>query len=195
MELWYSEPKKNLVDAIEEGKIVRVTEEYARKENLPVLRKHKKPDEKKQKKEEEDSSILDLKKNLYYKKNQVLGELLSNFNWHIVKKRRDLNLTRRQLAEKLGESENTIKLLENGILPKEDFVVINKLQDILGLNLRKDKQDFTQSPRTLIQEPTPIKFNESPQIVKNEVKEKIEKKEDVKEAKGRMLGDDIELLE
>jgi len=39
METWHQESKENLVDAIEEGKIVKVSQEYALREHLPIIRK------------------------------------------------------------------------------------------------------------------------------------------------------------
>ena len=142
MEQWSPQPKNELVEAIEEGRIVKVTEEYAQREGLLVLRKHRlQIQEKQQKKKEEENlpELQDLRKAQYYKGNQVLSELIDNFQWHIIKKRRALGLTRKRLAEKLGETEHTIKLMENGVLPREDFVIVNKLQNFFG----KQKSDQT----------------------------------------------------
>ena len=129
-------------------------------------------------------SLQDLRKTQYYKGSQVLSELVDNFQWHIIKKRRALGLTRKRLAEKLGETENTIKLLENGVLPREDFVIINKLQNFFSFNIRKDKKDFAHSPRSLIKEQ------------KQEDKEsQIKSQKSDAETKTKMLGNDIELIE
>ena len=156
MEPWYSQSESNLVDAIEEGKIVRVSEEYARREGLTILRIHKQEEENKAKlkknQEEEYISPYDLRKPLNWRKDQVYSELVENFHWQISKKRKALGLTRKKLAERINETEYTIKLIENGILPRGDFVIINKLQNLFSINLRKDKRDFVQSPRSFLKE-------------------------------------------
>ena len=154
MQQWYSESDDGLVDAIEEGRIVRVPELYAKKEGLTILRRpriEKQSMQKKQKQEEPYLSFDDFRKPLR-QKSQVLSELMENFHWEIKKKRRQLGITRRKIAEEIGEPEYALKLIESGILPKDDFVIINKLQDYLKLNLRKDKKDFEQSARSLISE-------------------------------------------
>jgi ribosome-binding protein aMBF1 (putative translation factor) len=185
MEQWSPQPKNELVEAIEEGKIVRVTEEYAHREGLLVLRKHRlqiQEKQQKQKREEENlPELQDMRKAQYYKGNQVISELIDNFQWHIIKKRRAVGLTRKRLAEKLGEAEHTIKLMENGVLPREDFVIINKLQSFFNFNLRKDKKDFAQSPLALIN-----KKQENPEL---------EAGKSDSEIKTKMSGSDIELIE
>ncbi len=152
MESWNGEFNDNFVEAIEEGKIVRVTKDYAKKEGLLIIKRQisKKKETKDKKEEEERITLEDLRKPLNWKKNQVVSELLENFHWLISKKRKERNLTRRQLSKEINESKNNIKLVENGILPKNDFIIINKIQSFLNINLRKDKKDFVQSPRSLI---------------------------------------------
>jgi ribosome-binding protein aMBF1 (putative translation factor) len=175
MEPWHpSESEENLVEAIEEGRIVKVPKEHALREGLPILRKQQpssivKPNEK---------SLLSFekfRKPLNYKSSQVFQELADNFHWLITKKRRYLGLTRKQLALSINESEETIKQIENGILPKDDFKTINKIQSRLDLNFRKDKKDFEKSPRSLLK------------------KDKIEEKKNKEESD--IFGDDIELIE
>ena len=58
-----------------------------------------------------------------YKKNNVLKELIDNFHWQISRVRRMKNMSRRQLAQAAGVSEDDLKMIENGILPREDFIV------------------------------------------------------------------------
>jgi len=153
MESWQPEsnPNKDFVEAIEGGKIVRVSERYAKIEGLPILRKPRLEQKNRAQNEPpEKISFDDLRKPL--RPNQVTSELIDNFHWHILKKRRQLGLTRKKLAEKINESENTLKLIENGVIPNKDFIIINKIQSSLLINLRKDKKDFTQSPRSLLKE-------------------------------------------
>lgn len=189
MEPWYFEVRDNFVDAIEEGRIVRVPEAYARREGLLIIRKPQAiiGEQKAKSQEENNLPIADLKKTMYYKKNQnqVLAELIENFQWHISKRRRELGINRKQLAKAINESEYTVKIIENGILPKDDFVIINKLQSFLKINLRKDRKDFSQSPRSLLGE------------TKREEVEKLEEERKTENKGGSkgIFGDEIELIE
>ena len=175
------------VEAIEDGKIVKVTEDYARREGLPILRKEQpelREPEKKEALKTFDSRNLkgmnlgmeDLRKPLNWKKSQVVMELVDNFQWIISKVRRHRGLSRKQFADNLKEEENTIKLVENGILPSEDFVLINKIQKFLQINLRKDGKDFSESPRKVL-DSNP---KDSHKVIKG---------------KGDISGDDIEIIE
>jgi ribosome-binding protein aMBF1 (putative translation factor) len=159
---------ERLVEAIEEGKIVRVSENYARKEGPPILRKPKlvqiqetvpKIPEKRKSKDDEKLNQLshDLSKRpLNWRKNQIFDELVENFHWQISKARKSLGLTRKQLADLINEKEETIKMLEYGTLTVNDFVLINKVQAILGINLRKDKLDINKSMHDMIKEGEPF---------------------------------------
>jgi len=150
-----------MVEAIEEGRIVKVREDYARREGLLILRKKASSESNDSgvqtsrimgENEERRLGLDDFRKPLGWRKSQVVSELIDNFGWPIAKARRSRNLTRKQVAEKIGESESSVKMIEAGILPKEDFVLINKIQSYLQINLRKDKKDFEESPRKLVEE-------------------------------------------
>jgi transcriptional regulator with XRE-family HTH domain len=146
-----------IVEAIEEGRIVRVSEEYAKQEGLLILRKassgegvREKVDVKKGLGEERRLGFDDYRRPLDWRKNKIIDALIDNFNWEIAKMRKAKNITRKQLATEVGVSENTIKIVENGILPSEDFVLINKIENYLGISLRKDKTGFGGSPREML---------------------------------------------
>ena len=205
------EGSDRIVEAIEEGKIVRVSERYARREGLLILRKQEIVQnsdstginaesssaggiEDSQRKVEEHvreiqrgmSGFEELRRPLDWRKNQIVKELIDNFQWHISKNRRAKGLTRKQLANAIQESENSIKLIENGILSANDFVLINKIQDYLGFNLRKDEKDFSQPARFSVESEKKIK----------EKLEKIEQGEDIDEnEEEEILGSDIEIVE
>lgn len=158
--------EKGFVEAIEEGKIVHVSEDYALREGLPIIRRRNmgigfseesEKENKKDKSEEYRGRLTfdDFRRPLKKKENKILKDLINNFHWHISKRRREMNLNRKQFAQGIGESEETVKALENGILPKEDFIFINKVQDFLGINLRKDRADFGKSMRSLVDEQMP----------------------------------------
>lgn len=178
-----------MVDAIEDGKIVRVREGYARREGLPILRRdiNKGPEEQEEKSIEQSKDdfgsnlygVDSFRKPLDWKKQQVVSELIDNFNWHITRARRHKDLSRKQFADAIGVSENEIKMLENGILPEEGFSLINRVQKFLRINLRRDGQDFSQPMRKLVDS-------------------KLEEKRKNEEALDRdfdLVGGDIEIVE
>ena len=142
------------VDVIKEGEIVRMSESQAAQEDLFVLRRVIEP-------EPEQVNIVDvlndrkmyvsreIKSNslleewrsgaLNYKKNYVIKDLIDNFHWKIAKVRRGKNITRKQLANAIEVSEDDIKKIEFGELPKDDFVLVNKIEKYFGISLRKKK--------------------------------------------------------
>lgn len=198
--------EESLVDAIEEGKIVRVTKDYARKEGLMILRSIdpvKKEDpvqgwqKKYGKKEEERRLFDDFRKPLHWRNNQVLVELIDNFHWELLKARKAKNMMRKQAAAGIGCSENDLKILESGLLPTNDFVLINKVQKYYGINLRKDKQDFTNDARKMVSaQVQQSRREERKEIRKPEAREErmSERKEEKGEAES-IIGDDIELAD
>src|SRR3989344_419191 len=148
----------DMVEAIEEGKIVHVSESYAKREGLPILRKSRltpsqeklisqetKKTVQKEFRDERSKRLLDyLRKPVDWKEKQVISELIPNFSWEIARARRTKGMTRKHLGRLLNTDEDSIKLLENGLLPSPDFILINKVQIALNLNLRKDKKDFSK---------------------------------------------------
>ncbi len=143
------------VDAIEDKKIVRVSEEYAKREGLLIIRKvidspvvqpvplvQLRRAERRLK-----PQIEEFRRPLDYRKNNVIQELKENFQWDISKKRRELGMSRRQLAFKIGESEDSVISLENGLLPKDNFVLLNKVESALGINLHKSSVQSQSLPK------------------------------------------------
>ena len=156
------EKESKFVDAIEEGKIVKVSEFYAKREGLPILRKsttiqtqsvplRARPEREAQPRSRSD--LYDyLKKPADWKEKQVLSELVENFHWRIRMERRKKGVTKKQLAQMIGEKEEVIRTIEYGRLPTKDFVLINKIQKALGINLRKDGKTFDTSVKKLLDE-------------------------------------------
>lgn len=62
-------------------------------------------------------------------------ELIDHFNWIIMRARRSRKLTQKELAEKLGESEMTLKMAEQGVLPNDDLKLVGKLESFLGIKI------------------------------------------------------------
>lgn len=148
-----------LVDAIEEGRIVSVSEEYAKREGLMVLRKYERPTADPVKTQEqirltprlrgERKAYFDIER---YRRplrggNEIRASLLDNFHWLVSSRRKQLNLTRKQVAQAINANEEDIKVIETGNVPQNDFVLINKLEGFLKLNLRKDKSLASNSFR------------------------------------------------
>ncbi len=147
-----------MVEAIEEGKIVRVSEAYAVREGLPILRRKAVgflPEQGKKKENEGEERLMmdDYRKPLKWGENKVVKDLVINFSWYVSRERRKRNLSRKQLADAVGEPESSIRMIENGLLPRDDFVLISKVEKYLGLSLRKDGAIHSQDMRKLIEEP------------------------------------------
>ena len=140
---------KGFVEAIRDGEIVRVPHSIAVEEDLFILRtlgaepqqvvqqtlpvqSRRAPDLK------QGSVFSDWKTGKFgMKKNNVLADLLPNFHWEIAKQRKARNLTRNKLGEIIRASEHEVKLLELGELPADDFVLISRIEQFFGINLRK----------------------------------------------------------
>jgi ribosome-binding protein aMBF1 (putative translation factor) len=94
------------------------------------------------KKKDEEKKFVgfdELRKPLKSKESELAKELIENFHWELLKKRKARNLTRKQVALTVGESEENLKLIEAGILPESNFILVNKLENYYGINLRINK--------------------------------------------------------
>lgn len=186
-----------LVDAIEEGKIVRVTEDYAKKESLFILKRVEEspqqqvPQKKDRFKEEKRPLFDDYRRQLKHSKDPLISELLDNFHWVLLEKRKAKNLTRKQVAQSVGVSEVDIKMLENGVLPSKDLVLVNKLEKYYGINLRKGSINYQDSFRSKVtsEKKEPSKRDYSGMIQKNR-----EQKEN-SESANVLTGSDIEIID
>lgn len=63
--------------------------------------------------------------------------LIDNFHWHVFMARRKRKLTKKQLAQEIGESEAAIKMIESRELPEDALILINKLEQFLNIKLKK----------------------------------------------------------
>ena len=140
------------VEAIRDGEIIRVPESVAIEDDLFILRKLSGAPQQQMTaafapvKKKEQSNQIGRNVSLFsewklgkfgIKKNNVIQDLVHNFHWEIVKQRRKKNLTRHKLAEMIRASENDVKMLELGELPADDFVLISRIEQLFGINLRK----------------------------------------------------------
>ena len=124
-------------------------------------------------------------------------DLIDNFNWAIMRKRRSKKISRTELAEELKESPIIIESLEKGVLPRDYVLLIKKIEDYLGLNLIKEKKRERISSQRIISEskfPTGIKIADLKE--KSKLERDVEDKvlnEVVEENKqsGRTKGDEL----
>lgn len=146
--------ESEMVDAIEEGRVVRVSADYAKKEGLLVLRKVDKKavtsptvvNEQTRQGYKERRSLMNFepfRKPLRTDKNDIISSLADNFHWILIRKRKERNLSRKQLAESLSVKEEDIKMIENGVLPSRDYILISQLENYFQVNLRKDSQNLS----------------------------------------------------
>ena len=72
------------------------------------------------------------------KKSEVPKELVDNFHWIIMRRRRSMGLSHAQFAEKIHEPEVIVSSLEKGVLPKEYHSLLKKVESVLSVRLFKD---------------------------------------------------------
>lgn len=183
-----------MVDAIEDGRLVRVTESYAKREGLFVLKRpnvnvtQKAPagltyqDKMNIEHGTRRKSVLDLdrfRKPLKHDKNALYTDLKENFHWDIVKARKIRDLTRKQLANAVGATDEEIKLIENGVLSSGNYVLLNKIEKFFNIQLRRGSVNYQESMRQVVN--APASEREMKREVREEKKEeKVEKREESK---------------
>ena len=84
------------------------------------------------------------------------SDLIDNFQWTIQRVRRNRKITREQFAKGIDENEATVRMIEQGVLPNNDYKIITKIENYLGISLKKqgiskptEIQQKSQSPRAL----------------------------------------------
>lgn len=136
------------VEAIKDGEIIKVSERVAREEDLFVLRRLEVPavapaipNRRIESVSSKSASYLSEWKigKVGYKRNNVVSDLVDNFQWEISKQRRMKNISRKQLADAVHANEEEIKFIELGQLPRDDFVLISRIENYFKINLRKNK--------------------------------------------------------
>lgn len=134
-----------MVDALDDGRIVRVPEAYALREGLAILRRIPSSEDMRvntsraRKIDEVKLAPFEtLRRPLPNKRDEVTASLVDNFHWIFARKRRERSLSRKHVAEAIGVTENDIKLIENGVLPSNDFVLVSKIEQFYGIVVRKE---------------------------------------------------------
>ena len=123
---------------------------------------------------------------------QVPADIIPNFHWTIQRIRRVKRISREEFAKGIGESESTVRMIEQGVLPEDNYKIINKIEGFLKISLRKEGSseffDGNNSSRfvlddSLTEKVTPKKLSFDPLKTKelkiSDLKE-IKKREDEK---------------
>ncbi len=71
-----------------------------------------------------------------------VSQVVENFHWIIMRKRRGLKLTRSEFAEKIFEPLVVVETLEAGRLPKDYILLMKKVENFLNVKLLEDRQRF-----------------------------------------------------
>jgi len=166
-----SEEKVRLLNAISSKGIVKVCENCAKAEGMPLLKRpttfqlkesEKKPmvyetlsagkgqgdrynkeSEKENEKEKLETTLKEIADRNYGKtvseEKKPRPDLVDHFYWILMRARRSKKLTQEQLAKEISESTAAIKMAEKGILPEDDYRLVNKLESFLGIKIVKNK--------------------------------------------------------
>ncbi len=147
--------KVRLYDAISGKGIVKICSDCASIEKIPIIRK---PTDNQIAESQRQKSVRDMltganrgkllarreislrelvDRNLKERLAKQPSDLIDNFHWTIQRIRRNKKVTREQFAKGIGESEATVRMLEQGILPNNDYKLVNKVESYLGVTLRK----------------------------------------------------------
>jgi len=79
-------------------------------------------------------------------------DLVENFHWIIMRRRRSLKLTQEEFAKAIFEPIIVVEHLEKKILPKDYVSLIKKTQNFLSINLFKGENILRFDPNSLASE-------------------------------------------
>ena len=147
-----SDSDEKLYNAISPKGIVKVCKKCAVSERLPII---KKPTEsqitesKRYRTVQERLALMTNQRVLNkevtlrdlidkkFKAGNPHPDLIDNFHWTIQRIKRARRITREQFAKAIGESEATVRMIEQGFLPEDNYKIISKIESYFGINLRK----------------------------------------------------------
>jgi len=169
--------KVRLYDAISNKGIVKICGDCNAVERLPII---KKPSTEQIADSERQKSVRDMlsgmnrgkslatreislrelvDRNLKERLAKQPSDLIDNFQWTIQRVRRNRKITREQFARGIDESEATVRMLESGILPNNDYRIISKVESFLGINLKKQGVSKLSESQKSSQPPRPLAFD------------------------------------
>ena len=79
------------------------------------------------------------------------SDLVSNFHWVVMRKRRHYKISQKDLAERVCEPTVAIEFLEKGILPQDYENLVRKVEEVLKIQLFKEPKKVF-NPALLAQE-------------------------------------------
>ena len=80
-------------------------------------------------------------------------ELIPNFHWIVMRARRKKHLNQKELAEAIREAEITIKMIEKGVLPEDEYRIVNKLENYLGIRISESDESEKKPTQALSFDP------------------------------------------
>ena len=159
-----------LFDAITDKGIVKICSKCSFNENIPIIHKpttfqlkeaEKKKSSFSERAEEERKEIIEekIKRSNLQEQNLTLKDIINknykpsvsvnekprlnlvdNFHWIVMRARKKMHLTQSQLADEIHESEAAIKMIESGVLPEDDYKLINKLENFLKIWIQENRE-------------------------------------------------------
>jgi ribosome-binding protein aMBF1 (putative translation factor) len=227
-----SEDKAKLYDAISEKGLVKVCQRCSADGDLPIIKRKDSSLNRADKtapvggliKEREKAfeqikagrksirgpefSLRDLveenyRKNIDSEKKSWPG-VIRNFNWIILRARRNKGLGQKQLAEMIGEPEIAVRMVERGVLPKEYVPLIRKLEGLLEIDLMENNPFRLEEHQRMLNfksnVPSKVNFVGIRNSKKREIemiksKELLQKEKMEKEAREQRLLEELEAEE
>lgn len=149
-----SDVHAQLRNVISNKGIIKLCDNCARAENFPVI---KKPTEKQLTDSQRQKSVHErltamnrtrsigkemtlrelVDRDLKAKKIQNYPDLQENFHWTIQRIRRARKITREEFAKGIGESEANVRMIEQGVLPGNNYQILSKIENFLKVSLRR----------------------------------------------------------
>ncbi|MDA3837164.1 MAG: hypothetical protein PF542_06095 [Nanoarchaeota archaeon] len=135
------------------------------------------------KKNPEDMTLRDIVEQNFEKNKVVASEvptdLVDNYNWVIMRKRRALQISSKELAEKLREPELIVSALEKGVLPRDYTTLVRKVEAVLSVRLFKEVKNSMSSNDIIAESKSPTGILVSEVRAKTSFFDWFKKKKDV----------------
>ena len=81
---------------------------------------------------------------------QVPADIIPNFHWTIQRIRRARKISREEFARGISEPESTVRMIEQGLLPEDNYKIINKIEGFLKISLRKSGSEFIDPSKRFV---------------------------------------------
>lgn len=198
--------KVRLFDAISDEGLVKICEQCSKNEHIPIIRRPttfqlkeaertqsfyekasrflgKALDRETPERQAQEISLREIvDRNYTQRLPQKAGprpEMINNFHWIIMRARRMKKLTQAQLAKEIAESEAAIKMAEQGILPEDDYRLVNKLENFLGIKIVKP--EFEEKVRPFASRGLSFNKNEAKILTIDDLRRMKEEEEEFEE--------------